>query len=282
MNIKRITKIAATLLLGGTLLTGCGTKATSNTTNTTSSGQHQTVLTVGATPIPHADILNFIKPILAKEGIDLHVVVFNDYIQPNRALAHGQLDANYFQHVPYLNDFNTKNGTNLVPTVAVHFEPLGLYPGKSKTLAAIPDGATIAVPNDTTNEARALLLLQDAGLIKLKQPVNLSETKTDITWNPHHIQIQEIDAAALPRVAHSENYAVINGNYAVEAGFTPKNALTVEKANSLAAKTFANVIVVRKGDENKPAVLALDKAITSPAVKQFIEQHYHGSVVSVF
>jgi len=285
MKLKHLAKIAITAIFGTALISGCGTNssnASQNTSNASSGAKQETVLTVGASPVPHAEILNYVKPILAKEGIDLHVVVFNDYIQPNRALAAGQLDANFFQHVPYLNDFNKKNGTDLVPTVAVHFEPLGLYPGKSTSLKNIPDGATIAVPNDTTNEARALLLLQSAGLIKVKNPQSLSETKNDIVWNPHHIQIQELDAAAIPRVARDMNFSVINGNYALEANFTPKDALAIEKAGSLAAKTFANVIVVRKGDQNNPAIVALDKAITSPEVKQYIEQHYQGSVVPVF
>ncbi len=244
---------------------------------------HKTiVLRVGATPEPHAEILNYIKPILAKQGIDLQVVVFNDYIQPNRALASGQLDANYFQHIPYLEDYNKKNGTHLIPTVSVHFEPLGLYPGRSNSLKNIPEGATIAVPNDTTNEARALLLLQSIGLIKLKNPNSLQETANDITWNPHHIRIEEIDPAAVPRVKQDVNYAIINGNYALQAGYHIKDALAAEKANSLAAKTYANVIVVRPGEENNPAIVALDKAITSAAVKKFIEQHYQGSVVPIF
>jgi D-methionine transport system substrate-binding protein len=184
--------------------------------------------------------------------------------------------------VPYLNDYNKQNGTDLVPTVAVHFEPLGLYPGKSTSLKNIPDGATIAVPNDTTNEGRALLLLQSAGIIKLKDPTDLTATPDDIVSNPHHIRIEELDAAAIPRSVHDVNYAVINGNYALEAGFNISDALISEKANSLAAKTYANVIVVRKGEQNNPAIIALDKAITSPAVKKFIEQKYKGSVVPVF
>lgn len=286
MKFKHLAKVATSLVIGGALLAGCGTTSSTssatNSSNGTSGTQKETVLTVGATPVPHAEILNYIKPILAKEGIDLKVVEFTDYIQPNRALASGQLDANYFQHVPYLNDFNKKNGTNLVPAVAVHFEPLGIYPGKSKSLSSIPNGATIAVPNDTTNEARALLLLEDNGLIKLKDPSSLSETKSDIVSNPHNINIEEVDAAAIPRVVKDMNFAVINGNYAVQAGFKVLDALAIEKADSLAAKTYANVVVVRKGDENKPAIQALDKAITSPAVKQFIDQHYNGSVVAVF
>jgi D-methionine transport system substrate-binding protein len=283
MNTRALTSWATAVAAVAALATGCGA-STSNTANSTSahSGPHTTVLKVGATPVPHAEILNFIKPTLAKEGIDLQVVEFNDYIQPDRALAAGQLDANFFQHVPYLNDFNKKNHTDLVPTVPVHFEPLGLYPGKSKSLAHVPDGAHIAVPNDTTNEARALLLLQSAGLIRLKDPNSLSETKRDIVSNPHHIQIDELDAAAIPRVIRDEDYAVINGNYAIQAGFKVSDALAVERADSLAAKTYANVIVVRKGDEHNPAIEALDKAITSPAVKQFIDERYHGSVVAVF
>jgi D-methionine transport system substrate-binding protein len=282
MNIRKVLNWAVTAVLGATLVTGCGQVKAATNNNTASAPKKSVVLKVGAVPVPHAEILNHIKPVLAKEGIDLEVVEFNDYIQPNRALASGELDANYFQHVPYLNDYNKKNGTHLVPTVAVHFEPLGLYPGKSKSLKNIPDGATIAVPNDTTNEARALLLLESAGLIKLKQPESLEETKNDIVKNPHHIKIEEIDAAALPRVKRDVDYAVINGNYALQAGYTYKDTLIAEKANSLAAKTFANCVVVRKGDEKKWAIQELDKAITSPEVKRFINTHYHGSVVPVF
>ncbi|MBX6354058.1 MAG: MetQ/NlpA family ABC transporter substrate-binding protein [Thermoflavifilum sp.] len=282
MNTRRIgwIVIAAAALAASA---GCGTAANQgNATGQTGSAQKPIVLRVGATPVPHAEILNDIKPVLAKEGIDLEVVEFNDYVQPNRALASGQLDANFFQHVPYLNDFNSKNHTDLVPTVAVHFEPLGLYPGRSKSLSQIPDGAHIAVPNDTTNEARALLLLQSAGIIRLKDPNSLSETPQDIVSNPHHVHIDEIDAAAIPRVIQDEDYAVINGNYAIQAGFKPSDALTMEKADSLAAKTYANVVVVRKGHEHDWAIEQLDKAITSAQVKQFIEDKYHGAVVPVF
>ncbi len=276
-------KLAATTLMGAALVAGCG--ASNNDANTaqgTTGGKKEVVLKVGANPTPHAEILNYVKPQLAKEGIDLQVVVYQDYVQPNRALASGDLDANYFQHVPYLNDYNKKNGTDLVPTVSVHFEPLGLYGGRSKSLKDVKDGATVAVPNDTTNEARALLLLESAGLIKLKQPESLSETVNDITDNPHHIKITEVEAGTIPRVLRDVDYAVINGNYAVDAGLKVSDALIAEKADSLAAKTYANCVVVRKGEENNPAIVALDKALTSPDVAKFINDHYKGSVVPVF
>jgi D-methionine transport system substrate-binding protein len=284
MKINKFLRLAATIGVGAALVAGCGSTSTNQTNQSsgTTGSSHETVLKVGAVPIPHAQILNYVKPILAKEGVDLQVVEFNDYVQPNRALAAGQLDANYFQHVPYLEQYNKKNGTHLVPTVMVHFEPLGLYPGKSKSLKNIPDGATVAVPNDTTNEGRALLLLADNGLIKLKDPKSLAETPQDITANPHHLHIQELDAAAIPRVVKDVNYAVINGNYALQAGYKVSDALAAEKANSVAAKTYANVVVVRDGEQNNPAIVKLDKALNSPKVKQFIENHYHGSVVPVF
>jgi D-methionine transport system substrate-binding protein len=276
-------KVAITTVLGAALVAGCGSSNSASSNSASgSSGNKQVVLKVGATPVPHAEILNYVKPILAKEGIDLEIKEFQDYVQPNRALASGDLDANYFQHVPYLNDYNKKNGTDLVPTVSVHFEPLGLYAGRSKSLSDIKDGATVAVPNDTTNEGRALLLLQSAGLIKLKQPDNLFATPHDIAENPHHLQFKELEAATIPRVLKDVDYAVINGNYALDAHLKVKDALASESADSLAAKTYANVVVVRKGDENKPAIQALDKALTSPEVKKFIEEHYQGSVVPVF
>ncbi|SFU83300.1 MetQ/NlpA family ABC transporter substrate-binding protein [Alicyclobacillus macrosporangiidus] len=280
-----IVRWAAALLASAALVAGCGAsqQGTPSAANeSTAASTEPVVLKVGASPVPHAEILNAVKPILAKEGIDLQVVEFQDYVQPNRALAEGSLDANFFQHVPYLNEYNQQNHTDLVPTVSVHFEPLGLYPGRSTSLSNIPDGAKIAVPNDTTNEARALLLLQSAGVISLKQPLTINETKQDITANPHHVQIVELDAASIPRHLKDVDYAVINGNYAVQAGLTIDKALTKESADSLAAKTYANVVVVRKGDENKPAIQKLDEALQSDTVRQFIEQHYHGSVVPVF
>ncbi|GMA52210.1 lipoprotein [Alicyclobacillus contaminans] len=283
MKITSYFKTVAAAVTSVVLLAGCGASADNNSSNATgASNGKPIVLKVGANPTPHAEILDYVKPKLAKEGIDLEVVVYQDYIQPNRALASGDLDANYFQHVPYLNDYNKKNGTDLVPTVSVHFEPLGLYAGRSKSLTNVKDGATVAVPNDTTNEARALLLLQDAGLIQLKDPNSLSETVQDIVQNPHHLKIQELEAGTIPRVLRDVDYAVINGNYAIDAGLKPSEALYSEKADSLAAKTYANCVVVRKGDENKPAIQALDKALTSPDVAAYIKSHFQGAVVPVF
>lgn len=241
------------------------------------------VLKVGATPVPHAAILRFIAPILKAKGIDLQVVEFTDYVQPNLALQAKDLDANYFQHLPYLKDFNAKNGTTIVPGASVHFEPLGLYPGRTKTIAGLKNGDTIAVPNDTTNEARALLLLESAGIIKVNQSKGLQITARDITGNPKKIKIKELEAAQIARALPDVNLAVINGNYAIEAGLNAaKDALRAEDKSSLAAQTFANFIAVRQGDENRPEIKALEEAITSDAVRKFINDTYKGAVVPVF
>jgi D-methionine transport system substrate-binding protein len=241
------------------------------------------VLTVGAVPTPHGEILKFITPILKEKGIDLKIVEFTDYVQPNLALQNKELDANYFQHVPYLEDFNKKNNTQLSATVAVHFEPLGLYPGKTKTLEELKDGDSIAVPNDTTNEARALLLLQSAGIIKVKEGTGLETTVKDIVENPKNIQIKELEAAQISRSLPDVNLAVINGNYAIEAGLNAAtDALKAEDKDSLAAKTFANIITVRTGDENREEIKILDEVITSPEVRDFINEKYKGAVIPVF
>jgi len=242
-----------------------------------------TVLKVGATPVPHAAILRFIAPILKEKGIDLQVVEFTDYVQPNLALQAKELDANYFQHLPYLKDFNAKNGTTIVPGTAVHFEPLGLYPGRTKTIAGLKNGAIIAVPNDTTNEARALLLLEAAGIIKVNHDKGLQTTARDITANPKKIKIKELEAAQIARALPDVDLAVINGNYAIEAGLNAAtDALKAEDKSSLAAKTYANFIATRQGDENRPEIKALEEAITSDAVRKFINDTYKGAVVPVF
>lgn len=280
-NAKKSLSLLVTGALLITSLTGCGNKAASATAS--SKDTKLKVLKVGAVPTPHAEILNYIKPILKEKGIDLQVVEFTDYVQPNMALQNKELDANYFQHVPYLNDFNKKNNTQLSATVPVHFEPLGLYPGKTKTLNDLKEGDTIAVPNDTTNEARALLLLQDAGIIKVKDGAGLEATIKDIVDNPKKIKIQELEAAQISRTLPDVNLAVINGNYALDAGLNAaKDALKAEDKSSLAAKTFANVIVVRTGDENREEIKVLDEVITSSQVRDFINQKYKGAVVPVF
>jgi len=240
------------------------------------------VLKVGATSVPHAEILEFVKPMLAEEGIDLRITEYTDYVIPNTAVESHELDANYFQHMPYLEDFNKKNGTHLVSAVAVHYEPMGLFAGKSANLDALADGATIAVPNDPTNEARALQLLQQEGLIKLKDRVGLNATPNDIVENPKNIKFFEAEAAAVARSLQDVDYAIINGNYALEAGLKVSDALAVESKDSEAAKTFANIVAVYDGDQNKPEIQALAKALTSEETRTFIEDTYQGSVVPVF
>ena len=242
-----------------------------------------TTLKVAASPTPHAEILNVAKEILAEQGIDLEVVEFSDYVQPNLVTESGEVDANYFQHTPYLDSFNEENGTHLVSVGAVHYEPFGIYPGKSDDLANIADGATIAVPNDTTNEARALQLLAAQGLITVRDGAGLTATINDITDNPHNLQIKEIEAAQLPRTVQDVDFAVINGNYALAAGFSVKNdALATEDASSEAAQTYANVLVVKEGRENDPAIQALYAALTGDKVKDYINSTYDGAVVPIF
>jgi D-methionine transport system substrate-binding protein len=241
------------------------------------------ILKIGASPAPHAEILKFITPKLKERGIDLQIKEFTDYVLPNTALENKELDANYFQHVPYLEDFNKKNNTHLTAAVPVHFEPLGLYPGKTRALDAIKKGDVIAVPNDTTNEARALLLLESAGLIKVKADAGLKATTKDITDNPKSLVIKELEAAQIPRSLPDVNLAVINGNYAIEAKLSAaKDALISESKDSLAARTFANVIAVRTGDENREDIKILKEIITTGELKDFINQKYQGAVIPVF
>jgi len=242
----------------------------------------KTVLKVGASPTPHAKILEQVKGDLAKEGIDLQIVEHTDYVLPNTAVQSGENDANYFQHVPYLDEFNKKNGTTIVSVAAIHFEPLGIYGGKTASLAALKDGAKIAVPNDATNEARSLLLLQAQGLLKLKDGVGLEATPNDIVENPKKIQFVEVEAAASAATLKDVDLAVINGNYALSAGLSISNALASEAADSVAAKTYANIIAVKAGNEKNPAVQALVRALQSDKVKKYIQDTFGGSVVTVF
>ena len=248
---------------------------------TASSGELQKIV-VGASPAPHAEILKAANDVLKEKGYELEIKEYVDYIQPNLALESGDLDANYFQHLPYLESFNKENGTNLVSAGAIHYEPFGVYAGKTTSLDELQDGATIAVPNDTTNEARALLLLEAQGLIKLKEDAGLTATKNDIVENPKNLQLYEVEAAQLPRVIGDVDVAVINGNYAIEAGYKVSDALAVEASDSLAATTYGNVVAVRAGEENDPAIQALIKALTSDEVKAFIESTYDGAVVPLF
>ena len=249
----------------------------------TASAFAATTIKVGATPAPHAEILEICKEILKEQDIKLEIVQFNDYIIPNTAVESGQIDANYFQHVLYLGDFNAQNGTHLVIVDKIHYEPFGIYAGKTASLAELKDGAKIAVPNDGTNEARALLLLEAQGLIKLKEGVGLTATKLDIEENPHNFDIIEIEAAQLPRSLGSVDVAVINGNYAIDAGLKASDALAVEDGQSeVIQQNYANVLVAKEGNETNEALLALAAAMKSEQVKAFIEATYEGAVVPLF
>ena len=244
------------------------------------SAAQKTKIIIGATPVPHAEILEQVKPLLAKKGIELDVRVFTDYVVPNLALADKSLDANYFQHLPYLESFSKEKKLSLSSIAAVHFEPLGLYSKKIKSLKELKDGDTIAVPNDVTNEARSLILLQDNGVLELKDASNLTSTKNDIKSYKVKVKIVEVEAAQLTRSLSSVTAAVINGNYALDAKLSPsKDAIVSEKASSAAAKRYANILVVRKGDEKRQELAELVKALKSSEIRAFIEQKYKGTVI---
>lgn len=298
---KTLCVFAATAFLAATL-TGCSQKSGSETTAAqTTAGQTAEAQTeettaaaetkaagelkkivVGASPAPHAEILRAAADSLAQKGYELDIKEYVDYIQPNLALESGDLTANYFQHLPYLESFNEENGTKLVSAAAIHYEPFGIYAGKAASLEELSDGATVAVPNDTSNEARALLLLEAQGLIKLKEGADLTVTKNDIVENPKNLNLYEVEAAQIPRVVEDVDIAVINGNYAIEAGFKVSEALAVEDSQSIAASTYGNVIAVQEGHENDEAVQALIEALTSDEVKKFMDEKYEGAVVPLF
>ena len=237
-------------------------------------------ITVAASPTPHAEILAQAKPILEAEGWTLEVKEFQDYVQPNNVVESGEFDANYFQHIPYLENFNEEQGTHLVNAGGIHYEPFGIYPGTKASLDDIAEGDTIAVPNDTTNEARALLLLQDNGILKLKEGAGLTATVLDIEENPYNVEILELEAAQVPRVKDEVAYVVLNGNYALDAGFSvAKDSLAYEKSDSDAAKTYVNVIAVKEGNENSEKIQALVAALKSDTIRQYINDTYDGAVV---
>lgn len=248
----------------------------------TAAAAELTKITVGASPAPHAEILNAAKAVMAEKGYDLVIQEYTDYVIPNQALEAGDLDANYFQHKPYLDSFNEQNGTKLASAGVVHYEPFGIYAGKTTDLSALADKATVLVPNDVTNEARALLLLEAQGLLKLKEDAGLEATRNDIVENPKNLKIEELEAAQIPRALPDCDIAVINGNYAIAAGLKVSDALATEGSDSLAATTYGNVVAVREGDENNEGIKALMEALTSPEVKQFMEDTYEGAVVPMF
>lgn len=237
-------------------------------------------ITVAASPTPHAEILAEAAKILAEEGWELDIIEFEDYVQPNLVVDSGEVDANYFQHVPYLDNFNEENGTSLVSVGGIHYEPFGIYPGTKASLDALEEGDTIAVPNDTTNEARALLLLQANGLLKLKEGAGLTATVLDIEENPLKLNIQELEAAQVSRVKDEVALVVLNGNYALEAGFSvAKDAIAYETSDSEAAQTYVNIIAVKEGNENNPGIQALVEVLKSDAIKEYINNTYDGAVI---
>ncbi|MCR4789314.1 MAG: metal ABC transporter substrate-binding protein [Lachnospiraceae bacterium] len=235
---------------------------------------------IAASTTPHSEILAEAAKILEGYGYKLDVVEFEDYVQPNLVVESGEFDANYFQHVPYLDSFNEEQGTHLVDAGDIHYEPFGIYPGQKKSLDEVADGDSIAIPNDTTNEARALLLLQDNGLLKLKDGAGLTATVNDIVENPHNIEFVELEAAQVARVVNEVAYVVLNGNYALEAGFSVgRDSIAYEASDSVAAKTYVNIIAVLEGNENEPKIQALVKVLKSADIKKFIEDTYDGAVV---
>lgn len=249
-------------------------------TESTDTAAESGTIKVAASATPHAEILEEAKKILADEGWDLEIKIFDDYVMPNEVVESGEFDANYFQHIPYLESFNKEKGTHLVNAGGIHYEPFGIYPGTKSDLSELADGDTIAVPNDTTNEARALLLLQDNGIITLKEGAGLEATVNDIAENPHNVKIEELAAEQVARVAPEVAFVVLNGNYALQAGFSvAKDALAYEASDSEAAKTYVNIIAVKEGHENDPGIQALVKVLKSDEIKQYINDTYDGAVI---
>ncbi|MEF2575446.1 MAG: MetQ/NlpA family ABC transporter substrate-binding protein [Eisenbergiella sp.] len=301
---KKVLALVCALALGTGALAGCGAsepaaaetaaestvvetaseKASAEETGDTAKGEtdpaeSKGTVTVAATAVPHAEILEAAKPLMEAAGWDLEIVVFTDYVQPNEVVESGDIDANYFQHVNYLNSYNEEKGTHLVNVGEIHYEPLGIYPGKESDLAAISDGAEIAVPNDTTNCARALLLLEAQGLIKLDPEAGITATEIDIIENPHNIKIVPLAAEQVARTLPDVAFGVVNGNYALEAGLSTEDAVAIESADSEAVQEYVNVIAVKEGNEENEGVKALVDVLKSDDIKKFINEKYEGSVV---
>lgn len=275
-SFKKLTLLAGAALISVTaLLAGCGTSTPAGGTEATKN----TVVTVAATPVPHGEILNEIKPLLAKEGIDLKIIEFTDYVKPNLALADKEVDATFHQHIPFLDKFNAEHGTKLISAAKIHVEPMGVYSHKVKDLNSLANGAKVAIPNDPSNGGRALVILQSAGLISLKDGGNVSSTVQDIVKNDKNLQFVELEAAQVPRSLDDTDIAVINTNFALEAGLNPlKDALFLEAKDS----PYANILAIREGDESRPEIQKLVKALQSPEVKKFIEDKYKGAILPSF
>ena len=282
MMNKKFLSLALALVLSLSLA-ACGSKKeeapAAAPAETPAETTEPVVLNVAASSTPHAEILEPVVAVLAKQGIDLQIHEYGDYVVPNTAVEEGEEDANYFQHIPYLESFNEKEGTHLVSVGGIHIEPMGVYAGKTASLEELPDGAEIAIPNDPTNEGRALLLLEAQGLIKLADSSNLEATPNDIVENPKNLTFKELEAAMIPNAVDEVDLSVINVNYALEAGFNPtEDALAIEDADS----PYVNIVAVKEGNENNPAILALVDALQSDAVRDFINETYGGAVVPAF
>ncbi len=281
--MKKIIALIATLAIAMLALAGCGGSSSSSgssASTSTAASSGSKVLKVGATAVPHAEILEQVKPLLAKEGIDLQIVEFNDYVQPNIAVNDKELDANYFQHEPYLKNFIEEHkDVKLVNVAGIHIEPMGIYSHKIKKLDELKDGASVAIPNDPTNGGRSLLLLQKAGLITLKDGVNEKATVQDVVGNPKNLKFQEVEAAQVPRTLDDVDIAIINSNFAMQVPLDPtKDSMFIEDSTS----PYVNILAVREGDENRPEIQALIKALKSDTVKNFIKEKYKGAVVPAF
>ncbi len=288
-NMKKLTALLLTGLLSLTLLAGCGGKTETPAENAEQTQVAENVtLKVGATPIPHEELLKFIAPKLEEKGVKLEIISFTDYVQPNAALADGQLDANFFQHLPYLESYNASNGTKLISIGNIHVEPLAFYSQKVKAADELADGATVAIPNDPTNCGRALILLQSKGLIKLSDEAGLEATEKDVVENPKNFEFKPVEAAQLPRILQEVDAAVINGNYAIEASLIPTtDALLLtsngeERVIEGAESPYANIIAVREEDKENETFKKLVEVLQSDEVKQFIEENYNGGVVPAF
>ena len=282
--MKKLLALAAALVLClGLAACGGAPAGEAEPKEDPSTASEPVTLKIGATPAPHQEILEQVVDVLAEQGITLEIVPYNDYILPNTAVEEGEIDANFFQHITYMDNFNAERDTHLVNAGSIHYEPMGIYAGKSDSLDNVPDGAVIAVPNDTTNEGRALLLLQDLGLLTLKEDAGLEATPNDIASNPKNLQFKELEAAMLPQTIDEVDFSVINSNYALDAGLDPtKDALASEDAQSDAAQAYTNIIAVKEGRENDEAIKALVAALQSDEIKTFIETTYKGSVVPMF
>ncbi len=279
MKKKLLAGLLVSVLTIGALA-GCGSSSSSDSDSASDSAEELVTLKVAASETPHAEILEHVKDQLAEEGVDLQVTVYSDYVVPNTAVEDGEEDANYFQHVQYLNNFNEENGTHLVEAGKIHYEPFGIYAGTKTSLDDIEDGDSIAIPNDTTNEARALLLLQQEGLITLADGIDITATVNDIVENPYNLKFDELEAAQVSHAIDSEAFVVLNGNYAQQAGFDPAtDPLALEDQDGAAIENYVNVIAVKEGNEDNEAVAKLVEVLKSEEVQEWITENYGGSVV---